>query len=672
MRKHAANCLVAVAIATATFLVFTGTTDAFEGPKRLVWCALALVLATFALKRAIAGSSNAVTPPFLLFGCALLAWMAFRSLLAAPFWRVIQPLASWILPPLLCITASVIPWPDTTRRNALRVIVVLAVAEAILMLLQRIGIDPLFGEATSAIPYAPGRMIGTVGYHNQASEFLGVAIFCVPVVFSKREVRLVTLAVLVTAVVLTANRGAILALAAIGTYSAVAYVFSSGFRNRGVIPSLRHAFSFAAIATISLALILVRGDTVATRMRELASPTRSVAVQSRLWMDRVALSLWRDHQFFGGGAGSFAYEYIDRLSALLPAKKEHAILRNIVWARESHCDPLQFASEFGIVGILLFIAFLFSLSRSSPHSLYAGAALRAAAFLTICSLFSFSWQSSLAAPLTALIVGMSFSNNQDSGSCGRCLSIAGASTSFGLSVLVCFASITDNAMNLENVDAHWEALSGEPSPMLHGRWLANASQFALANGAPVLAAEYAVMASDEWLSPLLLITEAQALEAVGLNEDAVGVWLRLANCGLLHEEALKGLSLCLERLNRKSEAAIVERERFRLWYKFFTDSELYRLCAISLIAKDAGYAELISRRFMNQCGRHADLKSKWTPEWANIRGSALLSLNRLDEARECFEDALRRKPSLISARRNLEALVNQATSGSIINNDQCR
>lgn len=658
MRGAACKWGLPAAFALAALLVVPGAADAFEAPRRLVWCALAVALAAAAAIGAKRRGQKAAAPSFLLPGCALLAWMVLRSLAVAPFWRAIQPLAAWTLPPVLALASASIEWTAAARRNAFRAIVAIAIAEAVLMLLQRTGLDPIFGDVTSAFGYPPKRMVGTVGYHNQAAEFLGVALFCVPAATSNRNLRLVLYAILAATIALTANRGAIIAMAAVAAFS----MPTSGSGEA------RRAGWRTRLLFIPLLLLLILAIPAArTRIAELSTPSKSVAIQSRIWMDRVAISLLRDHPLLGGGAGSFAYEYIDRLGAMLPARKEHSILQSLVWARETHCDPLQFAAEFGVVGVALLAVFLVALKRGTGWRDSVRAAcggdvappIRAAAFLTICSLFSFSWQTSLAAPAAALLLGISASGGRspvraDVRAAAPFKALPALLIPFAM--LAMFAAVAENAINLDEEDAPWDAISGEPPPLLHGRWLADAAGFAMSNRTAARAAELAAMASDEWLSPALLATEAQALEAIGLKEHALAVWLRLSRCGLLHDEALRGLSLCLERLGRRDEAAAVERERFRLWNRHFTNAELYRLCALSLVAGDAEFSAWATRTIYRKCLRHGTLETDWTPEWANLRGSALLSLGHYDEARPFFEDALRRKPSLTSARRNLESI----------------
>ena len=580
-------------------------------------------------------------------GWALLGWMFLRSF-AGPFFRVASPFVAWALPLLLFLLALRLRWNESEKRWFARTVAALGAVEAALMLCQRFGCDPLFGAVTSLVDYAPGRMIGTVGYQNQAAEFLGVALVCAVVGWRSMVVRISAAVLLAGTMVLTANRGALLALVA--TVGMV------------LIPRLVRSRRRVALSVAAALLVAVLFSVPQTRARlvDLARPSRSPAVQSRIWMGRAALSLWRDHPMLGAGAGGYAYEYIDRLGSLLPPRKEHALLRALVWAREAHCDFLQFAAEFGLVGIVLSLCFLASLARSFRRA--GDMEWTAAFFLSCCSLFSFSWQTSLAAPTTGLLLGMA------AGSRGGALPVTDVSEddqtssapsgllSVVASVFVLFIIAIEALACHDLEDAYWDAASGETPILLRGGRRAAVAAIAFQDGHAALAASLCEKAGKEWTSPDLLIVEAQALEAVGRREDAADRWRRLERCGLRHDEALRGLSRCLERCKRLNEAASVEAERFRLWPNLFSDEEVYRLCAIKVVAGDAAYAEWLSRRFRDRAAVRGETEEKWTPEWANLRGGALLALGRNAEARECFEDAVRRKPELVSAHRNLQSV----------------
>lgn len=646
----------AAATIAAAALVFPDSTDAFEGPKRLVWGILALVLAAMSLvprEKSGTGRCRSVV----LAGTVLLAWMALRSFAAAPFWRAAEPFAAWAAPPLLLLLAARIPWDGPSLRTVARAVVCAGIAEAVLMLLQRAGLDPLLGSATSGIAYGPGRMVGTVGYQNQAAEFIGLAVCCIPAAWKSRRVRIAAGTVLCATVVLTANRGAVLALVVAGMAAALVRTTSVPRAERR---PFRRASEGAVLLVFCAVLALAATPELRNRIRELAAPSRSRAVQSRVWMARVAGAVFRDHPVAGAGAGAYAYEYVDRLGDLLPERKEHAQIHALVWARETHCDPLQFAAEFGLVGVALALVFLGALVRTLRKVPGAGPFAAAAFFLSVCSLFSFSWQTSLAAPAAGLLLGMAAGSRSGDGP-DRTPSVSGPDrTGFAVSAAAaCFLLFVSLPVALAGSDPeenYWDAFDDEASAFLRGRRLADAAAFALRYGQPAFAAGLCAKAATEWMSPELLLLSARAFEAAGHGDEAVGIWLRLKRSGLRHDEALRGLSRCLERRKRLKEAAAEEEERLRLWPGSFSDADYYRLCALKTMTGDAAGAEWLSRRFRDRAAKRGKTETEWTPEWANLRGGALLSLGRFDEARDCFEDALRRNPGLESARRNLESV----------------
>ena len=649
--------LPGAAVVLAAVFVLPQSPDSFEGPRRLVWGALAVVLAAVGLlRRDRRGDAFRCETAA---GAALLAWMLARSLAVGSFWRVAAPFVAWTTPLLLFLVAARWAWDATSRGLFVRTISILGLAEAGLMLLQRFGFDPLFGEATRSLSYAPGRMIGTIGYQNQAAEFLGVALCCVPAAWTDRRSRIPAILLLVAAIVLSSNRGALLALAVVGVpwllRAVRGHCRRSGAARFGV--SVRVG---AALLVVAVALASV--PELRSRMGELRAPSRSHGVQSRVWMSRVALSLAKERPVFGCGAGGYAWEYVDRLGALLPERKEHEQLKALVWAREAHCDPLQFWAEFGLVGVALALVFIVSAARAVLATATAGPAA-AAAFLTICSLFSFSWQTSFAAPAAGLLLGMAVGGGRAerrraSGAAApkRRAVPPSAVVAAAAAMLAFFVPVAETLVSIDLDEAYWDCVDGRPSKFLKGRWLAEGAKLALGYGQPLQAAEMCALASEAWMSPELLATSATALEAAGHGEEAADVWLRLARCGLRHGEALKGLSLCRERGKRFREAADAEAERFRLWPQSFSDGELFRLCALSLLSGNASRAEHLSRKFRDRCRGLGERDRRWTPAWENLRGGALLALGRREEARACFESALRRDPGLQSARRNLDSM----------------
>lgn len=616
--------LGALGIAAAALWVMPSVADAFEGPKGVVWGGVAVALALagvfsggcgilprrigrgISMKCPSGGRSEGASLPdvghFLPIGLlpwGLLAWMAARTVLAvwggawAAMADAARPLAAWATPLVVFALAARLPWSAAGRLGLARTVVLLGVAEACLMVLQRFGLDPLFGETTRTIAYGPGRMIGTVGYQNQAAEFLGVALCCVPVAWRNRWARGGVAAVLAGTMLLTANRGALLGLGVVAIAAVVRWGW--GTRRRALLWGLPAGLLMAA------GLALAVPETRA-RLAELTAPGRSEAVQSRGWMARVAVSLWRDNPVCGAGAGAYEREYVDRLGALLPEEKSHALLRSIVWAREAHCDLLQFGAEFGWIGLAMLAAFGAALWRTRRHTPEDASALAAVLFLSVCSLFSFSWQTTLAAPTVALWLGA--------------------------------------VRGRESVE---DRIRFAPGGLL-------------GVAAAVLLLWAALMPTDvARTSPAELAEQADALLREGRAEESLAIWQRLVRSGLLYEVALHGESRALESLGRLSEAAQTEDWRFTKFAPQFTDAQLYRLCVLQMQTGDHGRAGYIARLFWRRCHILYDDAERWTPEWANLLGAALLAAGRPDDARPYFLDALARNPDLETARRNLSA-----------------
>ena len=625
----------AFCLAVAPLPVLPGASDPFELPKRLVWAALAVVLA---LPR---GGSLDRTPRIALAaGWGLAAWMLLRTAAAAhgPGAALSVPLAAWTAPLLLFLLAFRLPWSASGKRRMLFAVVGVALAEATLMLGQRFGFDPLFGPATQAIGYPPGRMVGTVGYQNQAAELLGIAFVCAVSGLRGRLVRTTVCALLAGTMVLAANRGALLALAAAGAVVAAPDVFRSR----------RAAVRAAAVSAVVAGFVLCVPE-ARSRLGELARPERSAAVASRLWMARAAVSLWKDHPAFGAGAGAYAREYVDRLGSVLPERKEHEQLSVLVYARETHCDPLQFAAEFGLAGIALLAVFLAAAAcavRERPDRDCDGRAAAALfAFVGVCSLFSFTWQTSLAGPASGFLLGALTSRaapqGQKRSGAGRRIAGAAARLFLPLVVAAIVASETARSLRLPGIARSGAGLAENATGLLSA---------GLANEAAVLFEA----AERDAVSPAILRNHASALAAAGRWKDSLAVCERWARCGIDHGDALRNVSLCHEKLGDAGRAAAAEAERLRLFPKSCSADDRFRLAVLFLAARDPESARGVADRFRLLCKQRDS--AAWTPRWDNLYGGTLLALGKRDEARLHFEEALRRDPSLVSARRNLESL----------------
>lgn len=627
---------VAAAAALAPWVVLPGAGDAFELPKRLVFAGLGAWLAWRAWRRPgrTAGTDGLWTAWWLLA-----AWMAARSFLGAEWGRWAAPWLAWTLPPAMFALALANRWTTREKRGVARAVAVSGILQAALMLPQRWGFDPLWGAATAGMEYAPGRMVGTVGYQNQAAEFLALAAVCAAFGWKgwRRWAFCAPPAAMAAA---TANRGAIAGMAA-------ACAAMVAFRRMGAGPRRRdrRAALAAAVAAGAVLLALATGPETRARLAELARPGRSPAVRSRLWMAKVAVAMWRDHVWTGAGGGAYGREYVDRLGEILPDRLEAGHVQSVVHAREAHCDVLQFGAEFGAVGLLLagWLAWAAGCRLRRGPRPEGTAAVGAAAFMGVASLVSFTWQTALAGPLAGLLLGMWCNGDgPEDGPPDPSGRLHAAALAGWAACLLAVAGLeTAGAIGLPGIPPKGPRLAEEATRRLED---------GDAEGAAGLFAE----AERDAVSPAVLRNHGAALAASGRWAEAAGVYRRWARCGILHDEALWNESVCLENAGRFSGAAECEEDRLRLYPGRVDDGGLFRLAVLHLRAGNPDAALNVVRRFRRTCG-HGDV-SRWTAEWDNLAGSALLAAGDVEAARECFGQALRRNPGLESARRNLAAL----------------
>ena len=141
----------------------------FDPPKRFFWGVLALILALEARKE-----DNRLGGSVFCLAFGLLGWMGLRTLFRPAPMVELDVLFSWMLPLILLVVGASLP-RGPGRRFLGGCLMLAGGIQAVLMALQRIGLDPLFAETTVGMAYTPGRMVGTIGYHNQAVDFLALS-----------------------------------------------------------------------------------------------------------------------------------------------------------------------------------------------------------------------------------------------------------------------------------------------------------------------------------------------------------------------------------------------------------------------------------------------------------------------------------------------------------------
>lgn len=640
---------VAVLISLAHVPAAWEALNYFDPPKRLLWAFAALALAAMGCGRA---SRLGRGPIWLALG--LLLWMGIRTACRAVPAAEIEVLCAWTLPLLMLILGSDARL-DAGRRVVGVCLLAAGLLQAVFMLLQRAGWDPLFAATTSAMSYAPGRMVGTIGYHNQAVDFValsGVGVFMLtPFAAGRMAAWLPVVAI----AVLAGNRGGILAFGAALVASQLAAARIAADRRRYCGAGIALLAIMAAIV-VALPATRARFEEVVLHFRE------SPAVASRWHMARVGLDMFAERPWIGWGAGEYALQYLERLGAILPEAKSHALLRTVFFAREAHNDGLQFAAEFGLVGVLLAAGLLVALvlrlvrlRRTAPAM--AAPLAYVLCYMAVAGLFSFPWQASMAGPLAGFLVGWLWPRDPAAAPPRprRWLAAILASAAAGMLLWCGWDAFLNVAVParlaagdpaaaerlLSRADYRCRALVGA-AYAAQGRWVE---------------AEQALDASQKGYRDVLSWNNLNHVHAQqGQWAQAVSVCEKWMRCGLIHSNALQNLSIAYENVGRFSEAAEMLGRRMEMW-SICTPPEVERLAVLWLRAGDPLRARDALYYFRR---RWVAADSRTVAELENLTGAANLAAGDPEEARKWFESALARNPELESARRNLAGLAGNA------------
>ena len=641
------------------------TADAFETPKTLFWC-LTLVVASFCCfgsapltKRRGAGDWAAIS---------LLGWMALRTLAAGTLldWSV---LVGWLLPPALYLAGvrlSRQPCATDNRQSAIiGVVGVIGVAQAALMVLQRFGLDPLFAATTNAQSYLPGRMIGTIGYHNQAVDLLAV---CAALALwrvrrrrpgspeslegpegreslESREGQCQAVGKTAVALLPLALLGAIAAMAAyragfVGVLVGTAALLSarSWRGRRGVVAALGVA---VALCAICLAVPQMRARAAGALTRPFATP----ALRTRATMARAAWAMICERPLFGHGSGSYAFQYMKRVSDGMPSEMGHEELGGVVYAREPHNDFLHLWCEFGLIGLVLALWWLIATWHRQP---VGGRFLLG--YWLVASCFGFPWHDTAAGPFFGLALGLMGGGSGSIGSqplefgsrplpaIGKRQSTAPLAIGFAGAVL-CLLQIGADIGRWRAFPWQGRALAREGGLLAMERRFAEAEE--------VLEASRRLERSPEQCNNLGFVKMK-----LGQPAKAEAIYREWADSGIDHAKALRSLAGAQEAQGKWLDAGRTLYRLHSLWPSESSDADLFRTASLLLRGGDAETALLLVRRFWRRNGQ----STRWTAEWENLFGAAELRRGNVGGARVHFRCALEMKPSLESARRNLQVL----------------
>jgi Tfp pilus assembly protein PilF len=634
--------------------------NAFDPPKRLSWALFALILSLLPKSLRSRGGHG------MLQVFALVVWMVARTLLRPNPAVEIEVLFTWLLPPLLFLAAQGL----ATNRPALRALggslLAAGYLQAALMLLQRVGLDPLFAATTETMAYSPGRMVGTIGYHNQAVDFLALcavgAIWATP----STLIRLAWIAPLFATALLTGNRGGVLAFGAVALTLLAFHAFRSkrwcgaeggaGFRKAGAWTAAALAAAALGVAALGLSSPVLWNRFTGTG----EGGWRSPAIQSRVFMGRIAGAMIRERPVFGWGAGEYAFQYLDRLGRLLPERKTHEILQSVVYAREAHNDPLQFTAEFGAVGDVLLLAALTALFTGLRKDAADVDRLATTAcvlvVMTTSGFFSFPWQTSMAGPLAGLLLGLATTPSQFRTPAPR---TAGAVQIVRLLIAVAvFAGFRRMSLLDETIaeafadpESHQENLD-ETIPKRAYRHQALLGALEAKRGLIDVAIERLERAETGYRDVMLWNNLGHVLSKAGRWPEAANVYDRWAATGIEHPDALANLSVACENAGGFPAAAEALDAKLRLWPQAAPE-EVKRLAVLFMRASDYARADRAIWRYHR---RWKDADAKTVAEMNNLAGGIARLAGDATRAESLFLAALQADPGLESARKNLDAL----------------
>ena len=656
-----AGVIIGALILLASLAFVPASFDAlnfFDPLKRLVWALLAVVLAGLVWRRRYWAS----LPAWLALSLA--GWMVLRSLLRPVPTAELDVLASWCLPILLFYLGAGLPLNRKNQRRVGGFLVAAGLIQAVLMVLQHAGMDPLFAGTTAGMDYAPGRMVGTIGYQNQAVDFLALALPGVLLLTSSSAWFLCGAALAFPVILLTGYRGGILAFA-FGVFLAGALSMLARFRVRG---NRRRWAMIGGVLALCMGVVVVAIALVPQtkgRFREAFTGFRTApAVQSRLHMARIGWHMVRERPLIGWGAGEYAMQYLERLGGVLPSEKNHRILRSVVFAREAHNDLLQFMAEFGLLGAALlaavFVAGWYFLSN--PKGILKPPGITFAyvvAYMSVAALFSFPWQSAMAGPLAGFLLGACLPTRAGGPDASKGIrrTLHGCNKLVLLMAVVWFGwfgreaylnlaiaarlAVSDTegaAQRLLPVDYKYHALVGAS--------LATQGQ----NEAALTALRHAELG---YRDVLIWNNLGHVLARLGQWQDAQDMYERWVASGLDHANALQNLSVASEQAGDFPVAIESLSRRMRLWPNQVSTHDIQRLAVLQLRAGSPDDAQGTLRHYRAKW-QAADPRS--VAEIENLSGSVARILGDEEEAVKWFRSALERHPELESARKNLEAV----------------
>lgn len=163
---------------------------------------------------------------------------------------------------------------------------------------------------------------------------------------------LLALVILLAALLVSGSRSAWLA-ATIGTLVVIPY--------RRISPRRGLLLCGVTVATVAV-MIMAAPDTTVRRLT-VSFSTSDVGYNARLWFWDAASRMFRDAPLAGVGPGNFEYWSPSYQGDILQSEHGHESYRNEIHTLHAHSDPLELASETGVVGVALMVWMLWRLRK---------------------------------------------------------------------------------------------------------------------------------------------------------------------------------------------------------------------------------------------------------------------------------------------------------------------
>ena len=170
-----------------------------------------------------------------------------------------------------------------------------------------------------------------------------------------------------------------------------------------------------------------------------------------------------------------------------------------------------------------------------------------------------------------------------------------------------------------------------------------------------------VLASSGYLDPILWNNLAHVYAKTGRWPMAAEVYERWARSGLDHLQALSNLSVAYEQSGNIADAVQTLQARAKLFPRLSRE-DIQRLVVMQFQSGEYPVAEETLTHYSRILYRSSNQEQS---EVDNLMGAILLSQGKSGDARWWFQAALKKNPSLESARRNLEELERSSEMQSI-------